>query len=905
MIDFMKISTRIPKPGVFEIYPKFIIRTSDDLMIRGGDFYAVWVEDRKLWSTDEQDLIDIIDRELDKYAEENRHKFEGHVKVLHMWDAETGMIDRWHKYCQKQMRDQYEMLDEKLIFSNMEITKKDYASKRLPYPLETGEPTAWNKLISTLYSEEERMKIEWAIGAIVSGDSKKIQKFMVLYGEAGAGKSTILNVIQQLFEGYYAIFDAKALGSSSNQFALEAFRKNPLVGIQHDGDLSKIEDNTRINSLVSHEEMMVNEKYTKGYSNDFKCFLFMGTNKPVKITDAKSGLIRRLIDVTPSGNKLSRHDYNQVMSQISFELGKIANHCHEVYLENPGRYDDYIPIAMLGASNDFYNFIVDSYSIFESEDGTTQKAAWEMYKTYCDEAKVPYPLPLRNFKEELRNYFWEYADRMTLEDGTRARSYYKGFRTDKFETITDKPKQEPKPKIDILRMEFTESIFDKERADCIAQYASQYETPRKSWDQISSKLSDLDTTQLHFVKVPENHIVIDFDIKDENGKKNYELNAIEAAKWPATYAELSKSGQGIHLHYIYTGDPTRLSRIYDDNIEVKVFTGNSALRRRLSKCNDLPIATISSGLPLKGEDKLINFNAVQSEKGLRTLIKRNLNKEIHASTKSSMDFIHHILEGAYNNGLKYDVSDMINPIIAFAASSTNQSDYCLKLIDKMKFKSDDISDAVNNDGAQIVFYDVEVFPNLFLVNWKFAGEGKTVVRMINPKPADIEELLRYRLIGFNCRRYDNHILYGRLMGYTNEQLYQLSQSIISGNRNAFFSEAYNISYTDVYDFSSKKQSLKKWEIELGIHHQELGLPWDQPVPEELWPKVAEYCDWDVIATEAVFNHLQGDWTARQILAELAGSTVNDTTNGLTTKIIFGKERKPKLVYTDLATGEQF
>ena len=906
MIDFMKISTRIPKPGVFEIYPKFIIRTSDDLMIRGGDFYAVWVEDRKLWSTDEQDLIDIIDRELDKYAEENRHKFEGHVKVLHMWDAETGMIDRWHKYCQKQMRDQYEMLDEKLIFSNMEITKKDYASKRLPYPLETGEPTAWNKLISTLYSEEERMKIEWAIGAIVSGDSKKIQKFMVLYGEAGAGKSTILNVIQQLFEGYYAIFDAKALGSSSNQFALEAFRKNPLVGIQHDGDLSKIEDNTRINSLVSHEEMMVNEKYTKGYTNDFKCFLFMGTNKPVKITDAKSGLIRRLIDVTPSGNKLARHEYNQVMSQIGFELGKIANHCHEVYLENPGRYDDYIPIAMFGATNDFYNFIVDSFSVFEAEDGTTQKAAWEMYKTYCDEAKVPYPLPLRHFKEELRSYFWEYADRITLEDGTRARSYYKGFRTDKFETVTDKPEvAKPEPKIDILRMEFTESIFDRERADCIAQYASKYETPRKKWDTISSKLSDLDTTQLHFVKVPENHIVIDFDIKDENGNKSYELNAIEAAKWPATYAELSKSGQGIHLHYIYTGgDPSRLSRIYDENIEIKVFTGNSALRRKLSKCNDLPIATISSGLPLEGEDKLINFTSVQSEKGLRTMIKRNLNKEIHASTKSSMDFIRKILDDAYENGLKYDVSDMINPIIAFAASSTNQSDYCLKLIDKMKFKSDDISDSVNNDDAQIVFYDVEVFPNLFLVNWKFAGEGKPVVRMINPKPAEIEELLRFRLIGFNCRRYDNHILYGRFMGYTNEQLYHLSQRIIGGDRNAFFSEAYNISYTDVYDFSSKKQSLKKWEIELGIHHQELGLPWDQPVPEELWPKVAEYCDNDVIATEAVFNELEGDWAARQILAKIANSTVNDTTNGLTTKIIFGKERHPNLVYTDLSTGER-
>ena len=177
------------------------------------------------------------------------------------------------------------------------------------------------------------------------------------------------------------------------------------------------------------------------------------------------------------------------------------------------------------------------------------------------------------------------------------------------------------------------------------------------------------------------------------------------------------------------------------------------------------------------------------------------------------------------------------------------------------------------------------------------------MRMINPKPSEIEDLMRFRLVGFNCRRYDNHILYGRLIGYTNEQLYQLSQRIINQSRDAFFGEAYNVSYTDVYDFAAKKQSLKKWEIELGIHHKELGLRWDEPVPEEKWIEVAEYCDNDVIATEAVFDHLKGDWTARQILADLAGMTVNDTTNTLTTRIIFGKERNPNLVYTDLATGE--
>ena len=107
--------------------------------------------------------------------------------------------------------------------------------------------------------------------------------------------------------------------------------------------------------------MTVNEKFKSTYANRFKCFLFMGTNKPVKITDAKSGLIRRLIDVSPSGNKLSPKEYKAVTKQIEFELGAIAYHCQEVYLENPGRYDDYIPVTMLGASNDFYNFIIDSY----------------------------------------------------------------------------------------------------------------------------------------------------------------------------------------------------------------------------------------------------------------------------------------------------------------------------------------------------------------------------------------------------------------------------------------------------------------------------------------------------------------------------------------------------------------
>ena len=66
-----------------------------------------------------------------------------------------------------------------------------------------GNMAGWDELVSTLYNENERHKIEWIIGAIVSGDSKTIHKFGVFYGPPGSGKSTILNIIQDLFNGYF------------------------------------------------------------------------------------------------------------------------------------------------------------------------------------------------------------------------------------------------------------------------------------------------------------------------------------------------------------------------------------------------------------------------------------------------------------------------------------------------------------------------------------------------------------------------------------------------------------------------------------------------------------------------------------------------------------------------------
>lgn len=922
--DFFQVCTKPPRKEdePVEIYPDFIVGNSQDLMIRGQAFYAVWNEKKGLWSTVEYDVKDMVDEALLAYA--NKLKEAGtpcKVKLLRSHSSRS-----WTQYKQylKNASDCSEQLDAKLTFLNTEVKKKDYASKRLPYNLAPGDHSAWDELVGTLYSPEERDKIEWSIGAIVSGDSKKIEKFVVFYGEGGTGKSTIMKIIGKLFQGYTKAFVAKDLVGGNNAFATSMFRENPLVAIQHDGDLSKIEDNSILNSIVSHEKIVINEKHKTSYELVLNTFLYMGTNKPVKISDSKSGMIRRLIDVNPTGITFDFDHYQNLMARIDFELGAIAHHCLEVYKAKGGRsaYNNYRPERMILNTDPFANFVDDHFDIFKGKDGTTYTQAWELYKIWAEDAKLGWSMKKYQFKEQLKDYFEEFHDRAYF-DGGNVRSVYKGFKAKKYRT-----QAEADPSTFTLALEETTSILDEMYAGYLAQYANAAGNPKLYWDDservnkkgvtfkpkpeqvVATVLGDLDTSKLHFLKVPEYHIVIDFDLTEDDGKtKSLQKNMEAASQWPRTYAEISKSGNGVHLHYIYDGDVSELARDYAPGIEIKVYSGNTSLRRKLTKCNDVAVATLTGGLPLREKKQMLTDNTIKTEQGLRNMIIRCLRKEF-GSTKQNVDFAAHILREAKRRGVIYDLTDMRSDIMAFANNSSNQKDICLKTVFRMDFQSDETPEdsvevlkADEPDKGKIVFFDCEVYPNLFVVCWKYHGSS-TTVRMVDPTPSEIEELIKnFKLVGFNNRGYDNHILWGRALGMSNEELYQLSQNIIVNKLDsARFASAWNISYADVYDYSADKKSLKKWEIELGLKHMEMDIPWDQPVPKDKILKVVEYCVNDVEALEGVFNHTHSDFIAREILADLSGLTVNHSTRQHSIKIMFGNERNPQqsFVYTDLS-----
>lgn len=894
-MDQVRVHPKRVSKTKIEIIADPKVRGYHDLLVKGGAFYAVYDERTGLWSQNLQVLSELIDNDIDKFMETYQAPEGVEVIPQYMQSISNGA---WNRYMSslKNLADSKQTLNQRMIFDGETPKREDYATVQLPYRIQKGPIDAYDELMSTLYAPAEREKLEWGIGALIDGkDISKIQKLFVIYGDPGTGKSTVLTIMERMFPGYIAYFSAEELGKGY-QFATAAFKSSPLIGMQHDGDLSKLWNNTLINEIAAHEELIINEKGIRQYTIRPKTMLFLATNKPVRITDSRSGLIRRLIDIRPTGATLPSTRYFEDLEHISFELGAIADHCLHIYRKlGRNKYDGYIPTDMIAKTNDVYNFIADHLDLFDDE--TKLNDIWKAYKAWADDSNLDRPMKKMDFMYEISSYF----ETMHRPDPSNVRStsgvWYEGFRRDKFVSKEIAPTPDTMPSW--LELNGTTSAFDILAADYPAQYATKTEAgnPRYKWSNVTTTLKDLDTHELHWVRVPENHIVIDFDLRGDDGEKSLEKNLEAARAFPETYAETSKSGNGLHLHYIYDGDPSKLKNLYDVNIEVKVYKGNASLRRKLSRCNTLEVAHISSGLPTKGEKTVINNRELKDELHIRNLIKHAVRKEYCPGTKPSIDFICKILDEAYESGITYDVSDLKPALITFAMGSTHWADYCLQVVGNMKFQSEKTPEGVNPQNSDILtFYDVEVFPNLFLISFMDSNEDQPH-SWVNPPRKSVLELMNRNLVGFNNRKYDNHILYAwAVLGYNNQQLYQLSQKIVSNDRNAAFSQAYNLSYTDIYDFSAKKQSLKKWEIELGIDHHELGMPWDKPVPEDKWPLVQSYCEDDVRATKAVFDHLKEDFTARKTLAALSGLTVNDTTNTHTAKIIFGDEKNPQLQF---------
>ena len=922
-MDFLDVSvkkfTSNNRTVDYEVSPDFIFGDAKDLVVKGSKFYAYW--NGSFWDTKQKNLFYDIDSLLWRKARELEDGRPGlRIDVKEIRKASAGKFRLFADFC-KACEASDISFNQKVLFADHKMQRRDYATTQLTYSPQEGEAVAFKELIGTLYLPKELDKILWFMGALFTNKMYKIEKFMYLYGSKGSGKGTVLKIFRMLFEDYCGTIDLKLL-TSADQFATGQIQEVPLL-IDEDTDISHIYNDTPLLKLTSHETISVNKKFKEPYDVKFIGLLITASNQRYKVRNVDSGITRRAIVVNPSGQKVSHTRYNQLMSQIKYELPYIA-HMAISRFEELGfdYYDDYFDVDMAEQTDHIFDFIRSN--AIHMQNGITLKQISELYREYLEDMGWKTDGYKATIKREALRYF----DTMLKDshvDGTRVNNYFKGFRWNIAfpEGVVGTTKADDTVVPDNwLEFDHHNEVFNKLAAEYPAQPALRNGNPSEKWDNVVTKLSDIQTNKLHWVKVPLNHVILDFDLKDENGNKNLELNKEAASKFPPTYAEVSKSGQGIHLHYIYDGNVNELDNLVEKNIEIKVYRGKSSLRRIDKASNNLQLSHISSGLPLKEKKDREMYDQIKeityTEKTLRNFVKRQLGmiegkEPSHPNTKPTIDFIAHEIQKAADMGLEYDITDLRHAVFMRAIRSTNNKDYCLAVFQKIPW-----STMRDDDGAteakltnftkiypkeELVFFDIEVYPNLFVVVWKKYHDDE-FTKWINPTPDQIEYLMSFPLVGFNNRRYDNHILYARLLGATNMELFTQSHRIINEKnaKSGMYAAAYELSYTDIYEYSQKKQSLKRWEVDLGIKHVEMEIPWDKPVPDELVPVVVDYCVNDVDATEKLFDAIYADYVAREILATIAKGSMNATNNQLTAKFIFGDDPRPqdKFNYVHLA-----
>lgn len=925
-MDFLKVVVEPVstdnKRNQFRVKPDFIYGNTKDLITKGGSFYAFW--DGQRWSRSIEHLCKKIDREVYRVGEEFKEKSGGSATMLYTFisSAETRRMALFIEYCKNSKLDDQE-LDTVVKFASDEITREDYSTRKVDYDPIQGETPAFDELINTLYEPSEKQKIMWFIGAALSGDMYKIQKMLYLYGGKGTGKSTIINVISQLFVGYSATINLRNL-TSSDPFATSEVQNIPLL-VDHDTDLKSIYNDTNLLKLVSHENITVNKKYKEPYYVQFQGLLVCASNQRFSVRNTESGITRRVVVARPSGKLLDRDSYDRIIRDVRFESSAIAFKCMDLYSRLGHKfYDKELDVDIVEDADFIFRFVRTYYTELISPEGILLSRAHKLFIQFLEEDYgTDLPKSKAILREGLKLYFKQYSERKVIE-GQWFRNWYGDLDETKVfpENFTSQALTAEEEMINISENMFGlvegPSIFDEIAKDYPAQLANSSGNPIQKWEEVTTTLSQVDTSKLHWVRVPLNHIVLDFDLKDDTGEKSLELNIQAAMEFPTTYAEVSKSGKGLHLHYIYEGNVNDLSSIVKPGIEIKVYRGNSSLRRINIMSNNEPIRTISSGLPFKPIKETEMYTDVKdiiwNEKTLRQFIINALHNKHHANTRPEIMFIIAEMTKAKEQGLKYDLTDLRDSVIQKAMMSTNHKNELVKLVlesitwntikDDEEVQSKLISNVHIVPKEDIVFYDIEVYPNLFVVVWKKYHDDE-IVRWVNPTPDQIEYLLSFPLVGFNNRRYDNHILYGRTLGASNMDLFIQSNRIINekNGQAGFYSAAYELSYADIYEYVQKKQSLKKWQVELGLSHVEMEIPWDQPVPDHLVDTVVEYCVNDVITTEALFDATYADYVAREVLATLCGGSMNATNNGLTTRFIFGEDKNPqeKLVYTRLET----
>lgn len=900
-----------------------IFRTIDirDIIIdnKAQEVIAYWDEANSTWSENTAKLLTDIDKEVfSTYKEFQALHPEEPVTLNTINNVASVAYRDWLKFLNNVRTPKHDFNSE-VLFSDHEIEREDYATYKLPYrPDPAINIESFLEGMSVFYDSENLDKLLWFIGATLTGQIHSIQKFAYLYGRAGSGKGTTIEIIKHIFQGPYTgqISLEKLTGKS--EFASAQVRDLPVL-YDPEVNLYRMTNDTPLLALTAHEPISVNKKFRDPVEVTFRGFLIAASNQPVKVRNIDAGINRRLVDIYQTGNKMTPQQYIPFMESIPSQVPGIANYAIERFnLLGRSYFDGYVSQQMLSQTNYMHRFVQENYTSFT--DPMPLGRAYEMYQTYLSNDNVDFKVTRHDFQNDFSRYYDHTESKHQTIAGVQAKFWFVGFDNSSVINPHTEAVIEATPTPDLFSSDF--NYFASNELHFPAQYANSHGVPKQPWSKVTTTLADIDQSKLHWINIDTSIIVIDIDQHKPTDRPASEVLA--ELNLPATFTELSRSKKGYHLYYRYTDTTPLRTTDISPQVELKVYNGGLSLRRQfttsngiknLAEVNMTTLQPLFDRLPKEKSPIMIDNDfkkSIESEEQLRELIKKALRREVHANTKPNVDFIKHVVDNAILEGLTFNIADLEPTITAFALTSTNQSKAAVDIALNLQYQNPiknptefDMPTAPTGHIADedLMFYDVEVFKNVFMFSYYKQSTMTEPKTLINPTQDELFKVVNNEaLVGFNNYRYDDFILYYALLGYSPLELFGISKTIIEDKNSSKLSfKAHNVSYLDLYEISVKKQSLKKWEVELGLPYDEIDTDWSAPLPEELWERVAAYNRNDTKVLPALLANIYGDYEAVQALASLSGLPINRTINAHTTQIIFtrpdGTHVKPDASYT--------
>jgi len=205
----------------------------------------------------------------------------------------------------------------------------------------------------------------------------------------------------------------------------------------------------------------------------------------------------------------------------------------------------------------------------------------------------------------------------------------------------------------------------------------------------------------------------------------------------------------------------------------------------------------------------------------------------------------------------------------------------------------------------LVVFDIETYPNYFLVAFKSIENGQVVhiesregASLSNDdKKRIVRVLKRYTVIGFNSRNFDIPVLMAALSGYTTDAIHSMAETIISSNTpgwmtisNHGFPQPSYIDHIDIQEPSPGVHvSLKLYGARLHSQRlQDLPIEPGTHLTDEEMDITRDYCVNDLDTTIDLYNAIADDIQLRRDIGEIEGLDVRSKSGAQVAQAVITK-----------------